>query len=232
MMDHSQAQEQMIAERYLLNELTPEARDAFEEHVFDCPECALDLRAAAAFIDEAKAQLPALAPASSATPMQPKAKRNWWFSGWRPVFVVPSFAALLLAIGYQNLVQFPALRNQAAQPRILAMTTLHGATRGAPVATIVADPAQGIGLPIDLSPEPGAAPVASYSLALMDATGKQVWTGTYAATGSNNGGPRILVAIPGAILRNGSYTMTVTGVDAQGTRTPLDRYTFNVEMSH
>ena len=49
-MDHNEAIEQMAAERYLLDELTPELRDAFEEHAFDCPECTLDLRAGAAFI--------------------------------------------------------------------------------------------------------------------------------------------------------------------------------------
>ena len=59
-MDHSEAVEQMLAERYLLNELPPEMRDAFEEHMFDCPECAFDMRAGAAFIDEAKLQLPGL----------------------------------------------------------------------------------------------------------------------------------------------------------------------------
>jgi len=47
-MDHSEAVREMAAERYLLDELEPEAREAFEEHVFDCPECALDLRAARA----------------------------------------------------------------------------------------------------------------------------------------------------------------------------------------
>ena len=39
-MNHTEAVEQMAAEGYLLNELTPDARDAFEEHVFDCAECA------------------------------------------------------------------------------------------------------------------------------------------------------------------------------------------------
>ena len=36
-MNHSEAVEQMTSERYLLNELTPDARDAFEEHVIRLP---------------------------------------------------------------------------------------------------------------------------------------------------------------------------------------------------
>src|ERR1700691_2710648 len=83
-MEHSQAVEQMAAERYLLNELTPDAREAFEEHVFDCPDCAMDLRAAVAFVDEAKAQLPALTDPLPARPstgaIKAKGKRDQWFS--------------------------------------------------------------------------------------------------------------------------------------------------------
>src|ERR1700677_3945296 len=106
-MEHSQAVEQMAAERYLLNELTPEAREAFEEHVFDCPDCALDLRAAAAFVDEAKVQLPALVAAASARPsagaVKSRAKRDQWFSWLRPAFAVPAFAAVLGVVSYRNL---------------------------------------------------------------------------------------------------------------------------------
>ena len=49
-MDHGEALQMMAAERYLLDELTPEERDAFELHMFGCHECALDLRAGAAFM--------------------------------------------------------------------------------------------------------------------------------------------------------------------------------------
>ena len=42
-MTHSEAVQQMAAERYLLDELAPDVRDAFEEHMFDCQECALDV---------------------------------------------------------------------------------------------------------------------------------------------------------------------------------------------
>ncbi len=64
-MEHNEAVQQMAVERYLLDELTPELREAFEEHVFDCQECTLDLRAGVAFVEEAKVQLPGLVLARS-----------------------------------------------------------------------------------------------------------------------------------------------------------------------
>lgn len=54
-MDHDHAVQTHAVERYLLKEMTPAERLEFEEHYFDCVVCAEDLRAAARFIDEAKA---------------------------------------------------------------------------------------------------------------------------------------------------------------------------------
>ena len=149
----------MAAERYLLNELTPAAREAFEEHLFDCPECALDLRAGVAFVDEAKVQLPKLAPnAPEPLPVRTrpvKVKREWWLSWLQPAFAAPVFAAMLLMIGYQNLVVLPGLRATASQPQLLAWAPLHGSTRGAPL-TITADRKHGVALPIELPQQPSS----------------------------------------------------------------------------
>ena len=49
-MDHGDAVRLKATERYLLNELDPEQLDQFEEHLFDCPDCALDVRAAAMLV--------------------------------------------------------------------------------------------------------------------------------------------------------------------------------------
>src|SRR5450432_65658 len=99
-MDHSEAVQQMAAERLLLDELTVEERDEFEEHLFDCPECALDLRSGVAFVNEAKVQLPQLiasAPASAPTnSKKPKEKKNYWFLWQRPAFAGLAFACLLV----------------------------------------------------------------------------------------------------------------------------------------
>ena len=115
-MEHNEAIEQMVAERYLLGELTAEQRDAFEEHAFDCPECSLDLRAGAAFIETAKVELPKL-PTSAAPSMpelvRPVKKKLDWQSWLRPAFAIPAFAALLAVVCYQNLSTIPSLRMAA-----------------------------------------------------------------------------------------------------------------------
>jgi len=238
-MDHSQAVEQMAAERYLLNELTPEAREAFEEHFFDCPDCALDLRAAAAFVDEAKAQLPALISHQPASPINrlAKPKRDFWSFLSRPAFTVPAFAALLMVIGYQNLVTLSGLRAKASQPQLLAFSSLHGATRGGPRTAITADRAHGVSFPIDLSPEPetqsGTQPYASYAFDLLDAQGKVLWTSSAPAPAADaTGSQRILFELPGAMLHNGAYTVAVFGLNPQGQRTPLDQYAFDLSLTN
>jgi hypothetical protein len=37
--------------------------------------------------------------------------------------------------------------------------------------------------------------------------------------------------IPGAMLSNGTYTVTVTGVTAQGERIRIDQYTFDLRLT-
>ena len=46
-MDHEVVVRQKLTERYLLGELDGQAREEFEEHYFDCPDCAVDVHAAA-----------------------------------------------------------------------------------------------------------------------------------------------------------------------------------------
>jgi anti-sigma factor RsiW len=59
-MTHAEAIQDMATEKCLLGELDNERREAFEEHFFECPECAMAVRAAAVFLEEAKEHLPGL----------------------------------------------------------------------------------------------------------------------------------------------------------------------------
>jgi anti-sigma factor RsiW len=53
-MDHGEAIRLGATEKYVLGELPQSLRDDFEEHYFECQECALDLKAAEAFVDNAR----------------------------------------------------------------------------------------------------------------------------------------------------------------------------------
>ena len=56
-MDHNEAVRIQATEKYVLGELSPPLRDEFEEHFFECQECALDVKAAAGFVDNARVAL-------------------------------------------------------------------------------------------------------------------------------------------------------------------------------
>src|ERR1039457_5821127 len=131
-MDHTAVVRQKMTERYLLDELDSEVRDEFEEHYFDCPECALDIRAGAQFVAHTKTVLaqsaePVLA---RATPGQSRA-RGGWFAWLRPAFAAPVLALLLAMIGYQNLVTYPRLQSDLKQPQVLPSASVNLGTWGA-----------------------------------------------------------------------------------------------------
>lgn len=228
-MNHSEAVRQMAAEQYLLGELTPEARDEFEEHAFDCLECALDLRSGAAFVHEAKVQLPALSssPRPLAAQPRPREERKQLFAWWRPAFAMPAFAVLLLIVGYQNISTIPALRNAAAQPELLPWASVHVGTRGAAPVPVVADREHGVVLLVDL---PQQSNYVSYAFELYDSQGKRVWKSAVATPGEGSNGT-ISLLIPGQGLQPGAYTLAILGLLPSGETTELGRRAFQISFS-
>ncbi len=229
-MDHSEAVELMATERYLLGEMTPEQREAFEAHFFECYECALDVRAEAAFLKEAEAQLPEMTrsvpvaewPASAKT----ETKRRDWFGWMRPAWAVPVFAALLVVIGYQNLATIPGLRSAADAPRVAPWSTLHVGTRAGAHTTVMADRKAGAVLLIDV---PNDGSYSSFGFALENPQGKQIWIETVKAPAGGDGTMSLL--IPGGGLQEGAYTLTIAGINPQGSRTELERQTLDVRLN-
>jgi hypothetical protein len=228
-MDHSEAVQLMATERYLLGDLPAEQREAFEEHFFECYECALDVRAEAAFIKEAKVQLPLMA-VPAVVPVVPVAveveqKSRDWFGWMRPAWAVPAFAALLVIIGYQNLATIPGLRSAATTPRLAPWSTLHVGTRAGAHTAVVADRKAGAVLLIDVPNDGG---YTSFGFELADAQGKALWTQTAVAPAEGDGTMSLL--IPGGGLQQGAYALTITGINPQGSRTQLDRRILDVRF--
>jgi hypothetical protein len=224
-MDHNQAIKEMAAERYLLNELTPELRDAFEEHAFNCPECALDLHAGSAFINIAKGELPVLPAASPAEsepePVRPIKKRIDWQAWLRPAFAIPAFAALLVVVSYQNLATIPSLRRAASEPSVVPSASFHAGTRGNAHTQVEADRRHGAVLSIELPQDSG---YVSFAFELYDPQGKQLWTRSITASQARSTGDgTVSLVIPGEGLVQGAYTLAISGTDAKGARSEVDR---------
>jgi len=225
-MDHSEAVQQKATEKYLLNELDPTLRDQFEEHLFDCVECALDVRAAALFVEHTKgvlAESHAPSPAPAAVPATAKPGMLAWL---RPAFALPLLATLLAVISYQNLVTYPLLKQAAATPQIAPWASIHVSTRGASTIQVSPHAGQGFHLLVNIPPENS---FASYTLSLSSPSGKVQWTRTTEAIATDD---TRSIFVPSAGLEQGTYTLSVRGTAAAGETTDLGRYSIEVQVQN
>jgi Putative zinc-finger len=221
-MDHTESRGLMAAEKYLLGELTPEQREEFEEHFFDCRECALDVRAGAAFVEHSKVVLAEPVIVSSArVPALAKPGRFAWL---RPAFIVPVLAALLMVIGYQNLVTYPQLKQAADSPQILPWASINVSTRGTSTIQISTRPKEGFHLLVNIPPE---SRYTSYTFDLSSPSGRLEWSRTTPATSSDEARS---IYVPGANQEPGVYTLAVRGNTATNESSDLGHYSVEVQI--
>lgn len=223
-MDHEEAVRQKFTEKYLLNELDPELRDQFEEHLFDCRDCALDVRTAAMFVEQSKAVLSEQVAASSVRDAVPVPPTPGMFAWLRPAFAVPVLAVLLAVVGYQNLVTYPQLKEAANTPQIVPWASIHVSTRGAGTIPISTHPGEGFHLLVNIPPDSN---YTSYKFHLSSPSGKLEWSRTMATTSSDDARS---VYVPGTNLEAGSYTLAVNGITSTGGSADLGRYTIEVQI--
>jgi hypothetical protein len=202
-MDHQLAVKSQACEKYLLGELSPDLRDAYEEHYFSCAECATQLRMAAEFVGAGQqifAQTPAPAVAAGARIVQ---ESGGWLRWLRPAIAIPALATLLLVVGYQNLVLIPQLKESRA-PRVLPMFSLISAnTRGETVPEFTTQPNQPVGLYVDV---PADAAYSSYGISVQDPSGKTIPLRSLSYAEAQK--TQVLVINPGAA---GNYAVVVLG---------------------
>jgi len=224
-MDHTAVVRQKMTERYLLNELDSEVRDEFEEHYFDCPECALDVSAGSQFVEHSKVVLaessePVLA---RATP-RPVPVYRGWFAWLRPAFAAPALALLLAVAGYQNLVTYPRLRSELNQPQILPAVSVNMGTWGGSDTPAIVPAGKGLLLYVRITPDGS---YTRYTAELYNPAGKSEGSFTIPAKANPNVWP---VTVPGVTREAGSYTLAVRGVTATGGTKDLESTSFQLQI--
>ena len=223
-MNHDVVVRQKMTERYLLDELDPQQRDEFEEHLFDCRDCAEDVRAGAMFVEQSKivlAEETAAAPAPALAPVRPQAG---WFAWLRPAFAVPALAVLLAIVGYQNLVTYPQLQAALKQPRVLPMASVNLGTWGAGGPTITTAPGQGFLLFVRIPPD---GVYDHYTADLVSPAGKLEWSLTFPVVAGQDQWP---VEVPGTNREPGTYTVAIHGISAAGESTDKGRASFELQI--
>lgn len=229
-MDHTAVVREKTTVKYLLNELDPDLRDEFEEHYFDCLECAQDVSAGSQFVEQSKvvlAESDAPIPVRATVRPIAGAAGRGWFSGaavaWlRPAFAVPAFALLLAVVGYQNLVTYPRLQAALTQPQVLPAVSVNMAVYGANDNKVPA----GKGLVLSLRIPPDGAFV-RYSVELYNPAGKSA--GSFIVTPAP-GQDQWSVTVPGVEREAGTYTMTARGITATGETKDLGPTSFQLQI--
>ena len=223
-MEHDLVVREGMTEKYLLNELDPEVRDQFEEHFFACQQCALDVRAAAEFVEQSKIILAEKPEVAAATASRAKASSGGWLAWLRPAFAAPALALLLAIVGYQNLVTYPHLQRAQMGPEVLPWAPVNIGTWGSAGPVVTISPGQGFVLFVRIPPEGG---YSTYTAELHDAAGKVEWSLTIPATAGQD---QWSIAVPGAERDAGAYSLVVRGKTVSGESKDVGRTSFELQI--
>ena len=232
-MDHNEAVQLQAAVKYVLGELSQVQRDGYEEHYFDCAECAVDIKALATFADTAREVLRQERASHLAKAAVP-ARRGWL--GWlQPIVAVPAFAALLLIIAYQNTVTIPQARNTSAravaevygQSFLLQPSDTRRGNEAMNEARIEIRPNEGFLLQLDFLP---SSSFPAYLCQLQDASGRVLLQLNVPAEKAKK---ELHLPVPaGVISRPGQYSLVFRGADPSTEKavndSKLQYFTFNV----
>jgi hypothetical protein len=227
-MDHQDAVRRGVIEKYLLDDISQPERDEIEMHVFDCQECAEEMRTTAAFLAGAKMELRR---SPVAQPLRAAAKKPWFDILRRPAVAAPAFALLLLVVAYQAIVTVPRFAGSGVQttnPQVLTSVSLSGASHrdgAAPIAALLR------GQPLLLSLDiPTTDRFASYTCVLVAPSGAVEWRLPVSAAQAKN---TVAISVPSGSLSPGNYRLLVQGRPIAGAD-PVDlvNYRFTLTASN
>jgi hypothetical protein len=216
-MTHLEAVKTLASERYLLGDMSELERHAFEDHYFDCAECAESVRTEALMTDAVRDGL-LDAPEVAHVPRRARVRPSW-----RSSVALPWAAAATLAviIGYQSF----ALK-RAGQPLTsavaLAPVTVRSASRGQDAVVAMPRDGSAVTLAIDVG---SATPRGDLQYELRRAGGSVVASGRVPAPLA---GSPLLLLVPSSLLTPpGSYILVMR--DSSNASLTVGDYRFTVE---
>jgi hypothetical protein len=221
-MDHNEVVQQKMTEKYLLNELDPKTRDLFEEHYFDCPECAFDVRAGSQFVVDSRVILAEKQEADEVVPARNPISHGW-FAWLRPAFAAPALALLLALVGYQNLVTLPQLTRAVRSPQLLPATTVNLLTYGTNGSALVIHSGESFLVNVVIPPGPR---YTSYRIELYNPAGNVAESLPIPPSD----GETWPIRFPGGKWDDGRYKLTVHGQNPGGQDMEVGSASFELKV--
>ena len=224
-MDHEAVVRQQMTEKYLLDELDSDARNEFEEHFFDCPDCALDVRAGALFVEQSKVVLAEKSdpvPPDKLVTVRPKPP---WLAWLRPAFAAPVMVLLLAVIGYQNLVTYPRMSRALNRPQALPFALIHLNTWGSGGQVIQTRAGKDFALWVAIPPDGG---YSQYTAELYNPAGKLEWSLPIPASSLQD--QWMTVRVPAGNRESGTYGLVVRGLTTAGESKEVGRASVELQI--
>lgn len=194
-MEHMQATATSAAERYLLNEMPADERDDFEQHFFDCAECAADVRDEAIIRGAVRADRAHQQAANNVISFRPSR------ASWLAAAAALSGMALL---GYQNVAMRREITD-ARQARVVRSYSAKEQMRGEQTAVIEHS---GEWFEIVLSVESGT----RYRVRIVGPDGRDVTPPRETPAA----GLFLSVVVPPRLLQPGNYTVVADPLPDHG----------------
>jgi Putative zinc-finger len=198
-MDHDEAIGSQAAERYVAGELSPAERDAFEEHFFDCPECAEEVRWQQIFAANARAVAREQAQAAAGPPVW-AAWRDWFRA--RPLLALSLAANAALAVGVGYLL-LKGISRRSSGPQWVAAYFAPPPARAAVEPQTIPSGAASFIVHFPAPDQDG-----SCSYEILDAAGKRESAGVLSAPARE---PEWYLQIPVGGLSPGVHKLVVHG---------------------
>lgn len=244
-MMHPQIEEQDIVERYVRDQLSPQDREAFEEHYFSCEECFGKVEIAERFVAGIRdAGKKGLLVGESGESTGGRRSASWWL----PAFGLSSAVALLAGVvaGWLYFVQVPRIRSQFNQSQAAlrseekaraALETERGqdlkaeanvplvilqTERGVPVAAEAVLPADAGRLILWIDAVPASYP--SYRLEVYNPKNEVIET-LRQLTRNKYGA--LAASLPAARLQSGEFRIKLLG-EKNRTDSLLEEFTLNI----
>jgi hypothetical protein len=213
-MNHSLSIETKAAERYLLGELLPKERDAFEQHFFECPQCASDVCAGSALAHGVH-KFFSEAPVARGRPIRQTTAMAWrsWFAFPAGIPAAAAFV-LLTFTAYQNAILLPGLRRvsaESARPRLLPSAMLVPGSRSTLPSVSVPTSAPFFQLLLELPPTMSSG---KYDCELLDDLGRALWSMEVSVAVATED---INLLVPATQLATGTYEIVLHDTDKRDT---------------